>query len=945
MKKNKELGITLITLVVAVCILIIISSLLIYNAKTGIKMRSLKMMYNDIELLSDKINSYYTKYGALPAEIEYKGNIYFEPQPNDNGTYYVIDLNALDNISLNYGFDFKYIQSSDDTSNYTNIYIINEESHHIYYVRGIEFDSKVYYTNDYDESVSIKPLISINLTLTYENQKLNASELLNIKEVTNENVPIPRGFYYVGGTKNEGVVISDVEGDDLENSKHGNQFVWVPVNQNQKLTLNVESKEKIAEIIITQPNGTKTTLNPNEKKYIGEIEMTYNGIYEVEVKTTTASKIASKRISSLYAQDVEAFIIQSKAYIIENAKLTFNTTEEFLQEAGFSTVEDFLNASNYPSLFQFMIDKDICINDQLNYEYVKENLIHLLNSLIDYNKNLESVNKYGGFYIGRFEAGDGTTQSARKSSTSDENELVVKKGAFVYNYVLADSAISLSSQMYSHNTAVTSQLITGSGWVRTLNWIVETGQKTESEVFENSTSWGNYNKSTGNAAINSGQENKNYTTGRSEYWKTNNIYDLAGNTWEFTQEIFLVNSKNVVQGGCFKNNNDGYAALCPGIYWIINNYTEVLSFRVELYINVTSDIEIGECGKRYDDDTTVIIGDEEVSIPGGATISKVPGECGDVDNGLVIYIIPKDETPDWEADTDRDGILDVQEKYDQFVWVPVPNPILDLSSEFDTLNETEIKSKIQEQINADKYPMAIKTNTTDYIGILYQFTQDGGKVKVEPYNSWTPMSKSGFREPTYLENNGSADGSNYNNTNPKISQNLLQQEFNTMVNKVSVQKGFWVGRYETSNMYGGNDGHDNSKDEINKIKVVKGTKNGVSGVDWYRMYAQQKSYRNLAGISANRTSGMIWGSQWDQIMIWMKEIKNENKNSFYVINSLGMGNYGTNDDLDTSTSSAALTGNSNNYKVKNIFDLAGNLHERTLEAYNTSIRVNRRSLL
>ena len=74
MKKIKESGITLITLVIAVIILIIISSLLVYNAKTGIKLRTLKKMYNDIELLSDKVESHYAKYGALPAEFEYLGN-------------------------------------------------------------------------------------------------------------------------------------------------------------------------------------------------------------------------------------------------------------------------------------------------------------------------------------------------------------------------------------------------------------------------------------------------------------------------------------------------------------------------------------------------------------------------------------------------------------------------------------------------------------------------------------------------------------------------------------------------------------------------------------------------------------------------------------------------------------------------------------------------------
>ena len=54
-KIKKEKGITLITLTVAICILIIILSTLIYNAQNGIKMRNLKMMQNDIEILNDKI--------------------------------------------------------------------------------------------------------------------------------------------------------------------------------------------------------------------------------------------------------------------------------------------------------------------------------------------------------------------------------------------------------------------------------------------------------------------------------------------------------------------------------------------------------------------------------------------------------------------------------------------------------------------------------------------------------------------------------------------------------------------------------------------------------------------------------------------------------------------------------------------------------------------------
>ncbi len=43
---------------------------------------------------------------------------------------------------------------------------------------------------------------------------------------------IPKGFYYVTGKPSTGLVISDKIGDDDNNSKGGNQFVWVPCNGN-----------------------------------------------------------------------------------------------------------------------------------------------------------------------------------------------------------------------------------------------------------------------------------------------------------------------------------------------------------------------------------------------------------------------------------------------------------------------------------------------------------------------------------------------------------------------------------------------------------------------------------------------------------------------------------------------------------------------------------------
>ena len=67
------------------------------------------------------------------------------------------------------------------------------------------------------------------------------------------------------------------------------------------------------------------------------------------------------------------------------------------------------------------------------------------------------------------------------------------------------------------------------------------------DVQNDSRSWGNYSNSVGDAAINAGDSAK--PGGTNEYWKVNNIYDLAGNVHEWTQEKYSTGSNCTVRGG------------------------------------------------------------------------------------------------------------------------------------------------------------------------------------------------------------------------------------------------------------------------------------------------------------------------------------------------------------------------------------------------------------
>ena len=358
-------------------------------------------------------------------------------------------------------------------------------------------------------------------------------------------------------------------------------------------------------------------------------------------------------------------------------------------------------------------------------------------------------------------------------------------------------------------------------------------------------------------------------------------------------------------------------------------------------------------GKNYGTETDITVEGTPITVPGGATISGIEGEYEDPDEGIVIYIIPEGEPEitDWNADSDSNGIIDVQEKYDQFVWVPVPDAIATDDIDLATKNGNGI------------YPIAVAIDGTDanglqnYRGALYNFEEDtdvDGKKYVK-ITARSYSATSGLREPSaittydtssYLPQVNGILNTSYNDS--ASFGTVLQEQFNEMVKKVNENKGFWVGRYETSGMSNSTTTSYVSSNEV-KVNVVKGTTTGINNTTWYRMYGQQKLYSKLAlGSTSLATSSMIWGSQWEQIMIWMKDVENTRvttNGKYFVTNSVGYGNFnvsGTEEyDIATSTSGPAATGSSEYFKMKNIYDLAGNVVDWSLEADSTDLRVCR----
>ncbi len=144
-------AITLVTLALTIVLILLISGTMGYYTKSGLDLQKVTNMYNDIEQLQSKIDDYYIKNNELPV-IKDLGEINFahSSNVNDNEIYYIIDLSKLANINLNYGRNFENIKSSNILGSYTDIYIINEKTHTIYYLEGIKYENKIYYTKPID---------------------------------------------------------------------------------------------------------------------------------------------------------------------------------------------------------------------------------------------------------------------------------------------------------------------------------------------------------------------------------------------------------------------------------------------------------------------------------------------------------------------------------------------------------------------------------------------------------------------------------------------------------------------------------------------------------------------------------------------------------------------------------------------------------------------------
>ena len=274
-----------------------------------------------------------------------------------------------------------------------------------------------------------------------------------------------------------------------------------------------------------------------------------------------------------------------------------------------------------------------------------------------------------------------------------------------------------------------------------------------------------------------------------------------------------------------------------------------------------------------------------VPVPKGYVASTVEGEKS-VSSGFVIK-----EGNDGAA---TEGI-------NEFVWVPVSN----ISDIYDEVNNA---------------------------GQLWNFSGTTSSKRIYP-----TTQNSGFREPDIAteasEGSDSTSGTKYDAVSTNLQQAgmsstatastfkaQLQTEFKEMIKSVKTYGGFYIGRYETGN--------------LSQTKaVVQKNNSDIDSQTWYTQYKLCKTIK----ANDNVYTGMIWGCQWDATMRWMQTSTNTEVANFPT-NSAGKGNY---DGTQGSTNAPIPTGSNSSYSVNNIYDMAGNVTDWTLEAAHAHSRTHR----
>ena len=439
---------------------------------------------------------------------------------------------------------------------------------------------------EFEEQVKLAVIASrvndtANIDLKTLDEEINKISGTTITKSTDDNLPwtVKKESYEVTITA-DGIITSNTTGKD-DGKK----------DEDTKIDYGTKKPEEDTRTVIEQatsakPEGSTIDSNTNEDTGIVMIDSNDNEWVWVEVPAT----VFTSATSSTDYDNIKADLISYAS------DYRYGYSDEW-----YAIGENGIVVSSMSGL----TDAQKALNNGCGLTYNEYNT--------NYNKMLSSIYTNKGFYIGRYEAGiagsDENTSLARYERTeitSSSPKAVSKKNMIPYNFVYCSDAQQLANGMSTGNK--TSSLMFGIQWDLVCkflevkgNWDTTTNTA-QYYIKEDSSSWGNYTDST-TFTINSAKakkyngSNKSYdditgektsyillTTGASEYTNKMNIYDFAGNEYEWTLEpaTGYANFPCVYRGGFYHIHGTNYPASIR-LRYNVTYSDEGIGLRASLY--------------------------------------------------------------------------------------------------------------------------------------------------------------------------------------------------------------------------------------------------------------------------------------------------------------------------------------------------------------------------
>ena len=537
---KEERGITLIALVVTIVVLIILATISI-NAvlgENGLVRQAEKAgdMQANAEASDSEALSEYDKIVAN-ALAEANGNggsqtpeTPDEPQEPETPTVAVESV-SLDKtseiISPNETLQLTATVTPSDASNKNvtwsseNLSIATVDSNGLVTAVGAGNTTITVTTEDGGKTASCS--VTVDKTANWDLAKVN--------KVTSEDnvvVPVPKGYTAstVDGEKSVATGFVIKEGTDGSATSGINEFVWVPVPEISDLYDEANNSGQLWDF-----SGTTST----KRTYPTKLN---NGCREPDV-VTGASSGSDSASGSSYDNGANS------------------SSVKYLDQAGFSTTDANNNLDN--SADGLVTASDFKI--QLQNEF---------------DEMVESVETYGGFYIGRYETGN-----------LSQTEAVVQKGNTDIGNQTWYTQYKLSKTIGA-NENVVSSMIWGSQWDATLRWMQTSTVEKVKNFATNSASYGNYYDNSieyvenGETKTTTSGTGSVIPTGSAEITNINNIYDMTGNVYDWTLEAYYTHSRTE-RGGSYDLTGSTSPASARNGSIPTNSYSSVGS-RATLYV-------------------------------------------------------------------------------------------------------------------------------------------------------------------------------------------------------------------------------------------------------------------------------------------------------------------------------------------------------------------------